>query len=64
MKKIANWPSLHRCRHPEHNPPSMIVLAPGVYEHTCPGCKQVQTVVVSPPPMAMSSVYSPGGWHF
>lgn len=26
------------CRHPEHNPPNMIVLTPGLYEHTCPGC--------------------------
>lgn len=26
------------CRHPEHNPPSMMVLEPGTYEHTCPGC--------------------------
>jgi hypothetical protein len=26
------------CMHPEHNPPSMIVLSPGTYEHTCPGC--------------------------
>lgn len=26
------------CYHPEHNPPSMIVLTPGVYEHVCPGC--------------------------
>ena len=26
------------CTHSEHNPPSMIVLDPGTYEHTCPGC--------------------------
>jgi hypothetical protein len=26
------------CRHPEHNPPTRIVLEPGTYEHTCPGC--------------------------
>lgn len=28
------------CRHPEHDPPSMIVLDPGTYEHTCPGCQK------------------------
>jgi len=28
----------HMCRHPEHNPPTMIVLEPGLYEHTCPAC--------------------------
>lgn len=26
------------CQHPEHNPPSMIVLEPGIYEYTCPSC--------------------------
>ena len=30
------------CFSPEHNPPSMIVLAPGIYRYTCPACgKQV-----------------------
>ena len=31
------------CRHPEHDPPSMIVLPPGKYEHTCPGCGHTVT---------------------
>lgn len=26
------------CRHPEHNPPNMIVLPPGLHEHECPSC--------------------------
>lgn len=26
------------CLSPEHNPPGMIVLEPGVYRHTCPSC--------------------------
>jgi hypothetical protein len=26
------------CFHPEHNPPGHIVLKPGLYEYTCPGC--------------------------
>jgi hypothetical protein len=29
------------CCHPEHNPPSHMVLSPGTYEHTCPGCGRV-----------------------
>ena len=38
IRKIADIP--RSCNHPEHNPPNMIVLSPGVYEHTCPGCGQ------------------------
>lgn len=34
--KIADAPK--PCLNPEHNPPSMIVLSPGTYQHTCPGC--------------------------
>jgi hypothetical protein len=26
------------CRHPEHEPPGMICLPPGIYEYICPGC--------------------------
>jgi hypothetical protein len=26
------------CLNPEHDPPMYIVLQPGTYEHTCPGC--------------------------
>lgn len=26
------------CTNPRHNPPSNIVLDPGVYVHTCPEC--------------------------
>ncbi len=26
------------CGHPEHNPPNMMVLKPGICEHICPGC--------------------------
>lgn len=28
------------CLHPEHEPPMHIVLEPGTYQHTCPGCGQ------------------------
>jgi hypothetical protein len=33
---LAPWTDRVICIHPEHNPPSMMVLEPGVYEHTCP----------------------------
>lgn len=46
IKKIKDISSKDYCRHPEHNPPNMIVLPPGVYEHTCPSCgaKKIFTV--------------------
>lgn len=42
-KKIADPPEHERngpCRDPKHDPPSMMVYDPGIYEHTCPGCKR------------------------
>ncbi len=38
------------CRHPEHNPPSMIVLKPGSYEDGCPGCHMKTRFNVGPGP--------------
>lgn len=38
LRKIQDLDKSIICRHPEHNPPSMIVLPPGVYEYTCPAC--------------------------
>lgn len=34
------------CFHPEHDPPSMVVRPPGIYEHECPGCGRKITFVV------------------
>ena len=34
------------CRHPEHNPPTMKVFEPGVYEHECPACGNKQIITV------------------
>ena len=34
------------CLHPNHNPPGHIVLSPGTYEYTCPGCGATQIVNV------------------
>jgi len=44
------------CRHPEHEPPTMIVLQPGTYDWTCPGCGAVRTVRVPARPMLRSSM--------
>ena len=47
MKRISDLPKPKGpCMNPGHYPPSMIVLPDGIYEHTCPGCGNVETVVV------------------
>ncbi len=46
IKKIETWPKLKICRHPEHNPPAHIVLEPGSYSHTCPGCGKEQVFTI------------------
>jgi len=49
FKKIEEpkpWKARRACRHPEHEPPKMIVLRPGTYEWECPGCGEKQIVVV------------------
>lgn len=46
MKKIADFKEINYCLNPSHNPPTMIVLEPGIYEHVCPGCGKKQRVVV------------------
>jgi hypothetical protein len=45
LRKIADAPP-PPCTHPEHSPPSMIVLEPGTYEHTCPRCGARATFTV------------------
>jgi predicted RNA-binding Zn-ribbon protein involved in translation (DUF1610 family) len=46
LKKISDLPAMVVCRSTEHNPPSMIVLSPGVYEHTCPNCGHITRFTV------------------
>lgn len=58
LRKIADLPQ--PCFHPEHNPPTMIVLEPGVYEHTCPNCGAVTTFRVERPYMVNSLGCSTG----
>lgn len=48
--KVEKW-SVPACRHPEHNPPGMISLPPGAYEHSCPACGHSTTFTVSGPTM-------------
>jgi hypothetical protein len=49
-RKIADLPNDRICLHPEHNPATMKVWMPGLYEHTCPGCGQTQGFTIERPP--------------
>ena len=44
LEKVGDVPQ--PCLDPEHNPPSNIVLEPGVYRNTCPSCGQSSTFTV------------------
>lgn len=46
MRKIKDLPEPNICHSPDHNPPTMIVLPPGVYEHECSACGKKQVVVI------------------
>lgn len=50
IRKISGFDEPKPCYSSEHNFPSMIVLDPGVYEHTCPSCGEKQQVVIPPRP--------------
>lgn len=47
-KKIADFPIGKKCLHPEHEPPTMRLFEPGIYEHICPKCGQKKTFTVFP----------------
>lgn len=49
LRKISDLPGA--CTSPEHNPPNMIVLEPGVYEYTCPQCGKITRFIVRKPTM-------------
>lgn len=57
LKKLRDLAPFQPCNHPEHNPPTMIVLSPGVYEHTCPACGKKQQFVVNRPSHLSASSY-------
>ncbi|GJQ43688.1 MAG: hypothetical protein JETCAE03_31860 [Ignavibacteriaceae bacterium] len=44
LKKVKDYTKI--CTHPEHNPPSHIVLSPGEYEYTCPSCGKITKFTV------------------
>jgi hypothetical protein len=46
LRRIGDLDETEPCRHPAHNPPTMIVLPPGKYEYTCPGCGHAVTFIV------------------
>ncbi len=45
IRKISDLVPFKECRHPDHEPPSMIVLKPGIYEHECAGCGHKRVIV-------------------
>jgi hypothetical protein len=49
VKKFG-WDKPKHCTHPEHNPPSHIVLEPGIYTWKCPRCCKEQTFTVPEKP--------------
>lgn len=50
FKKLSDDPLWNEfpCSHREHDPPNMIVLEPGSYEYTCPGCGHVTYFQIPP----------------
>ena len=55
FKKLeeTNW-NTKTCKHPEHNPPSHIVLDPGNYEYTCPAC--LKTTIITIPILLVEKI--------
>lgn len=50
MDKVKDIQVKEKCNSPDHDPPTMICLPSGVYEHTCSGCGDKQTVFIPPEP--------------
>ena len=50
LRKVQGYDEKLPCRHPDHNPPIMILLDPGVYENVCPACGAKTTFRVPPRP--------------
>lgn len=48
-EEAKKWDYKEPCRHPEHNPPGMIVLPPGLHTYQCPGCGEAHTFRVTTP---------------
>lgn len=50
-RKIADLPP-GPCTDSEHNPPTMMLWEPGIYEHTCPRCGAKVRFCVERPSMS------------
>lgn len=58
IRKIADYPDkkwwgdfnfeTRKCNNTDHDIPNMLHLAPGTYEHTCPGCGETKTFTIHP----------------
>lgn len=51
LEKLANGPQ-PPCRHPEHNPPTHVVLEPGLYQWKCPECSHAVQFRVTQPTLS------------
>lgn len=49
---------LKPCLHPEHTPPTHVVLEPGRWEHRCPGCSRTMEFRVPPKPTCTAGDFS------
>lgn len=47
--KYEKWAPRQFCKNPEHNPPTMINLPPGIHTYECPACGYTQTIKVQEP---------------
>lgn len=54
-RKITEPNDRSPCRDPEHEPPSMMVYANGLYEHECPSCGAKNVFRVNKPILGMFS---------
>jgi hypothetical protein len=55
IKKIDDGPEwtfvYNKCPDPDHIPPTMMVLEPGTYQHNCPTCGVMTTIIVPRKPV-------------
>lgn len=52
IKKLSDWKDKFTpdCSDPEHEPPSILHLEPGLYEYICPRCRLTKIFTVQPKP--------------
>lgn len=55
-RKIADLKCKVPCADPDHDPPSMMVLPDGLWEHECPTCGHRQVFRVSKPTLSTGDV--------